>query len=138
MTIARWVAGGVHTMLCFDPTRGIDIGTKRQIYVLLRDLAEAGAAILLYTSELKEVELVCDRAMVIFGGKVVREISGVDADEPATPARRLQPATGLRAARRGRRGVVAQAEKAPDGAVARRWPDGGGGHPRTAPSEAER
>jgi ribose transport system ATP-binding protein len=70
-------------MVCFDPTRGIDIGTKRQIYALLRDLAEAGAAILLYTSELKEVQLVCDRAIVIFGGKVVRELSRADADEPA-------------------------------------------------------
>ena len=39
VTIARWVAGGVQTMLCFDPTRGIDIGTKPQIYALLRDLA---------------------------------------------------------------------------------------------------
>jgi len=44
VTIARWVAGGVRTMLCFDPTRGIDIGTKQQIYQLLRDLAAAGAA----------------------------------------------------------------------------------------------
>jgi len=83
VTIARWVAGGVHTMLCFDPTRGIDIRTKAQIYVLLRDLAEAGAAVLLYTSELKEVQLVCDRAIVIFGGRVVAEIAGADADEPA-------------------------------------------------------
>ena len=82
VTIARWVAGGVRTMLCFDPTRGIDIRTKNQIYVLLRDLAEAGAAILLYTSELKEVQLVCDRAIVIFGGRVVAEIPVRDADEP--------------------------------------------------------
>jgi ribose transport system ATP-binding protein len=81
VTIARWVAGGVRTMLCFDPTRGIDIRTKQQIYVLLRDLAEAGAAVLLYTSELKEVQLVCDRAVVIFGGRVVAEIAGADADE---------------------------------------------------------
>jgi ribose transport system ATP-binding protein len=83
VTIARWVAGGVHTMLCFDPTRGIDIGTKRQIYLLLRDLAESGAAVLLYTSELKEVQLVCDRAIVIFGGRIVAEIEAADADEPA-------------------------------------------------------
>jgi ribose transport system ATP-binding protein len=82
VTIARWVAGGVHTMLCFDPTRGIDIRTKQQIYVLLRDLAEAGAAVLLYTSELKEVQLVCDRAIVIFGGRVVAEIPRTEADEP--------------------------------------------------------
>jgi ribose transport system ATP-binding protein len=83
VTIARWVAGGVRTMLCFDPTRGIDIRTKQQIYLLLRDLAEAGAAVLLYTSELKEVQLVCDRAIVIFGGRVVAEVGVADADEPA-------------------------------------------------------
>ena len=82
VTIARWVAGGVRTMLCFDPTRGIDIRTKGQIYVLLRDLAEAGAAVLLYTSELKEIQLACDRAIVIFGGTVVAEIAARDADEP--------------------------------------------------------
>jgi ribose transport system ATP-binding protein len=82
VTIARWVAGGVKTMVCFDPTRGIDIGTKNQIYLLLRDLAEAGAAVLLYTSELKEVQLVCDRAIVIFGGRVVAEIPAAEADEP--------------------------------------------------------
>ncbi len=81
VTIARWVAGGVRTMLCFDPTRGIDIRTKDQIYVLLRDLAEAGAAVLLYTSELKEIQLACDRAIVIFGGRVVAEIAVADADE---------------------------------------------------------
>jgi ribose transport system ATP-binding protein len=68
-------------MLCFDPTRGIDIGTKQQIYQLLRDLAEAGAAVLLYTSELKEIQLACDRAIVIFGGRIVAEIAVADADE---------------------------------------------------------
>jgi ribose transport system ATP-binding protein len=93
VTIARWVTDGVHTMLCFDPTRGIDIRTKNQIYVLLRDLAEAGAAILLYTSELKEIQLACDRAIVIFGGRVVAEIDASDADEPTL----LRAAYNLRA-----------------------------------------
>ena len=83
VTIARWVASGVRTMLCFDPTRGIDIRTKQQIYVLLRELAESGAAVLLYTSELKEIQLVCDRAIVIFGGQVVAELDGATADEAA-------------------------------------------------------
>jgi ribose transport system ATP-binding protein len=83
VTIARWVAGGVRTMLCFDPTRGIDIGTKRQIYELMRELAGAGAAVLFYTSELKEIQLVCDRTIVIFGGRVVAEIAARDADETA-------------------------------------------------------
>ncbi len=83
VTIARWVASGVKTMLCFDPTRGIDIRTKQQIYVLLRELAEAGAAVLLYTSELKEIQLVCDRAIVVFGGQVVAELDAASADEEA-------------------------------------------------------
>jgi ribose transport system ATP-binding protein len=83
VTIARWVAGGVNTMLCFDPTRGIDIRTKSQIYSLLRELASAGAAILIYTSEMKEIQLVCDRAIIIFGGKVVAEIPAAEADEPS-------------------------------------------------------
>jgi ribose transport system ATP-binding protein len=81
VTIARWVAGGVHTMLCFDPTRGIDIRTKQQIYRLLRDLAAAGAGVILYTSELNEIRLACDRAVVIFGGRVVDELDAADADE---------------------------------------------------------
>jgi ribose transport system ATP-binding protein len=83
VTIARWVAGGVRTMLCFDPTRGIDIRTKNQIYSLLRDLAAAGAAVLLDPSEHKEIQLACDRAIVIFGGRVVAEMPAADADEAA-------------------------------------------------------
>ena len=92
VTIARWVAGGVQTMLCFDPTRGIDIRTKNQIYVLLRDLAEAGAAVLLYTSELKEIQLACDRAIVIFGGEVVAEIAAAERRRSVAAARGPQPA----------------------------------------------
>jgi len=83
VTIARWIAGGVETLLCFDPTRGIDVGTKRQIYHLLRDLASDGAAVLLYTSELEEVQLACDRAVVIFGGRVVDQMPADIADEAA-------------------------------------------------------
>lgn len=82
VTIARWIAAGVNTLLCFDPTRGIDIRTKRQIYPLLRELAEQGSSVLLYTSELAEVQLACDRAVVIFGGRVVDVITAADADEP--------------------------------------------------------
>ena len=83
VTIARWVATGIRTVLCFDPTRGIDIRTKREIYRLLRELAAQGSSVLLYTSELEEVQLACDRAVVIFGGRVVDIIPAEDADEPA-------------------------------------------------------
>jgi ribose transport system ATP-binding protein len=81
VTIARWLANGFATMLCFDPTRGIDVGTKRQIYALLRRLADDGAAILFFSSELAEFPLVCDRVMTLFGGEVTAELAGVAADE---------------------------------------------------------
>ena len=81
VTIARWLASGFATMLCFDPTRGIDVGTKRQIYALLRRLADDGAAILFFSSELAEFPLVCDRVLTLFGGVVTAELAGAAADE---------------------------------------------------------
>jgi len=93
VTIARWIAGGVETMLCFDPTRGIDIRTKQEIYQLVRDLAAAGAAVLLYTSELEEIQRACDRVVVIFGGRVVAEMPASIADEPTL----MRAAYGLEA-----------------------------------------
>jgi ribose transport system ATP-binding protein len=83
------------TLLCFDPTRGIDVRTKEQIYQLLRELATDGAAILYYTSELTEVPLVCDRVLVMYGGAVVRELDRTDADEASL----LSAAHGLQEAR---------------------------------------
>jgi ribose transport system ATP-binding protein len=81
VTIARWITGHIGALLCFDPTRGIDIRTKREIYQLVRDLAEAGAAVLLYTSELEEVSRACDRVIVLYGGRIVEELPA-DVDEP--------------------------------------------------------
>ena len=81
VTIARWLASGFTTMLCFDPTRGIDVGTKRQIYALLRRLADDGAAILFFSSELTEFPLVCDRVLTLFGGRLTAELPGAAADE---------------------------------------------------------
>jgi ribose transport system ATP-binding protein len=81
VTIARWLASGFKTMLCFDPTRGIDVGTKRQIYTLLRDLADGGAAILFFSSELAEFPLVCDRVLTLYGGRITAELPGAASDE---------------------------------------------------------
>lgn len=83
VTIARWIAADARTILCFDPTRGIDVGTKAQIYGLLRELAMQGKSVLYYTSELAEVQMVCDRVVVIFGGRVVDVMPAAIADEAA-------------------------------------------------------
>ena len=81
VVIARWMATGFQTLLCFDPTRGIDIGTKHQIYRLLREMADAGSSVLLFTSELPEIALVCDRTIVLFGGEIVAEMPASEANE---------------------------------------------------------
>ena len=93
VVIARWLASGFKTLLCFDPTRGIDIGTKRQIYALVRELAASGASVLLFTSEMPEIPLMCDRAIVLYAGRVVRELPAAKADE----ATLLRAAHGLTA-----------------------------------------
>ena len=83
VTIARWLASGFRALLCYDPTRGIDVGTKRQVYGLLRRLADDGAAILFFSSELAEFPLVCDRVVTLFGGRITGELAGETADEAA-------------------------------------------------------
>ena len=81
MAIGRWLVAGFQTLLCFDPTRGIDVQTKREIYALLRELAASGAAILLYTSELAEIQLVCDRVLIMHDGRIVDEQNAAHATE---------------------------------------------------------
>jgi ribose transport system ATP-binding protein len=81
VVVGRWLVGGFRTLLCFDPTRGIDIKTKHEIYTLLRELAANGAAILFYTSELAEIPLVCDRVLVLHGGRIVDEQNAALATE---------------------------------------------------------
>jgi ribose transport system ATP-binding protein len=81
VTIARWIAAEARTILCFDPTRGIDVRTKAEIYRLLRELAGQGRSILFYTSELEEVQRVADRVVVLFGGRVVDAFPAAIADE---------------------------------------------------------
>ena len=81
VTIGRWVTTGFDLLLCFDPTRGLDVGTKQQIYELVRDFANQGKSVLLFTSELREIQLACDRAIVIYEGKVQADLPIDKCDE---------------------------------------------------------
>ena len=92
VAIGRWLvadthptSGGAHsthqTLLCFDPKRGIDVQTKRETYALLRELAADVATILLYTSELAEIPLVCDRVLIMHDGRLVDEQNAAQATE---------------------------------------------------------
>ena len=70
-------------ILLNDPTRGIDVGTKAEMYQLLRKLADAGAAILYYSTDYDELVGCCDRVLVLYDGAVGRVLSGAEITERA-------------------------------------------------------
>ena len=69
------------------PTRGIDVGTKQEIYQLLRELADAGAAILFYSTDYDELIGCCDRVAVMYDGRIVATARGRRDDRAATSSR---------------------------------------------------
>lgn len=76
VVIAKWLAMDPDVILLNDPTRGIDVGTKQEIYRLIRELADAGACILFYSTDYEELIGCCDRVAVMYDGRVVRELEG--------------------------------------------------------------
>jgi len=76
VVIAKWLMRRPRIILLNDPTRGIDVGTKQEIYQLLRRLADAGAAILFYSTDYDELIGCCDRVLVLYDGRIVRELEG--------------------------------------------------------------
>ena len=75
VTIARWLATGFTTLLCFDPTRGIDVGAKAEIYGLMRELAQRGIVQVLASTDPFELATVCDRVLSFTTGESVRRSS---------------------------------------------------------------
>jgi ribose transport system ATP-binding protein len=76
VVIAKWLLTGARIVLLNDPTRGIDVGTKQEIYQLLRDLADAGTAILFYSTDYDELIGCCDRVLILYDGRIVRALEG--------------------------------------------------------------
>ena len=81
VVLARWLLKGSSILLLNDPTRGIDVGTKQEIYRLLRELADAGTSIVLYSTDYDELIGCCDRVMILYGGQIVRTLEGDDITE---------------------------------------------------------
>ena len=89
VVIAKWLMNAPRIVLLSDPTRGIDVGTKQEIYVLLRRLADEGAAVLLYSTDYAELIGCCDRVAVFFDGRIVRWLAGAELTEHALVASAL-------------------------------------------------
>jgi ribose transport system ATP-binding protein len=74
IAIAKWLLAESRILLLFDPTRGIDVGTKHELYVLMRAYAEAGGSILFHSTEIPELVHLCDRVLVLYAGRIVGEL----------------------------------------------------------------
>jgi ribose transport system ATP-binding protein len=81
VTIAKWLFSDVKVFLLDEPTAGIDIGAKTDILRLVRDLARAGKAVIVVSSEFEELLAVCDRVIVLRDGRCIAERSAYETSE---------------------------------------------------------
>jgi len=81
VVLAKWLFTQSRVLIFDEPTRGIDVGAKAEIYRIIRDLAAAGTAVLVISSELPEILHLCDRILVMHEGRVTGEISGAGATQ---------------------------------------------------------
>ncbi|EHB65367.1 sugar ABC transporter ATP-binding protein [Paenibacillus lactis] len=81
VVIAKWIGIGPSVLILDEPTRGVDVGAKREIYQLMNELTERGVAILMVSSELPEVLGMSDRILVVHEGRISGEVSGENATQ---------------------------------------------------------
>lgn len=84
--IGRWIAAGTEVLLFDEPTRGIDVGAKSEIYALIERLAAEGKGVIVVSSELLEIMRVSDRVMVMREGRLVATLEGDEISEKAIVA----------------------------------------------------
>jgi ribose transport system ATP-binding protein len=89
VVIAKWLMVSPRIILLNDPTRGIDVGTKQEIYQLLRQLADSGAAIIFYSTDYDELIGCCNRVLVLYDGAVKRTLVEEEITERALIASAL-------------------------------------------------
>ncbi|HEX3368588.1 MAG TPA: ATP-binding cassette domain-containing protein, partial [Candidatus Cybelea sp.] len=93
VVLAKWLLGNARVFLFDEPTRGIDVGAKAEIYRIMLELAARGAAIVMVSSDLPEVLGMAHRILVVRAGRIAAEF----AREQATPERVISIATGAAA-----------------------------------------
>jgi ribose transport system ATP-binding protein len=81
VVLARWLLGSTRLLLLDEPTRGVDVGARSEIYALIRRLADEGIGVLLVSSEVPEVLGLADRVLVMREGRVVHEAAATELDE---------------------------------------------------------
>ena len=83
VVLAKWLAANPRVLILDEPTRGIDVGSKSEIYGIINDLAKAGCSIIIVSSELAEIINMCDRVYVMCGGEITGELPRRDFSQEA-------------------------------------------------------
>lgn len=83
VVLAKWLAARPSILILDEPTRGVDVGAKAEIHSLIAALAASGTAVLVISSELPEVLTLCERILVLRGGRLVGELSRAQASQEA-------------------------------------------------------
>jgi len=86
VVVGRWLATGRKLLIAEDPTAGVDVGAKADIYRLIAEAVKAGLAVLVVSTDFEEIAHICHRALVFSRGRIVRELSGADLTTPAVIA----------------------------------------------------
>jgi len=81
VVVGKWLEIAPALVLLDDPTRGVDVGAKREIYLLIRQLAAEGRIVLFRSTELPELIGLCDRVIVLYRGQVAGELAGANMNE---------------------------------------------------------
>jgi len=81
VVIGRWVHAGSRVLLLDEPTRGVDVEAKAQIYRIIRELAAEGRAVIFVSSEIEELPLVCDRVLVLRDRRIAEEMTAPNIDQ---------------------------------------------------------
>ena len=76
VVLAKWLSADPKVLILDNPTQGVDVGAKEDIYDIILDLADAGMAVVVLSSEAQEIIRVCDRALVMYHGEIKGEVSG--------------------------------------------------------------
>jgi ribose transport system ATP-binding protein len=83
VVVGRWLLGGMRLLLLDEPTRGVDVGGRAELYQVIRRLAASGVGVLLVSSEVPEVLGLADRVLVMREGRLVHEAPAAELDEHA-------------------------------------------------------
>ncbi len=79
--LAKWLSARPRILIFDNPTQGVDVGAKEEIYDIILRLAENGVAVCILSSEAQEIIRLCDRALVMFHGEIRGELRGDDLNE---------------------------------------------------------